>query len=190
MVASNQDEEREVTECPKKPMNAFLLWFLDPSNTMKQRHPGLKHAELMSVASEHWKSMKEIEKGVYKKKYSQLMDQWNRDVAAYKKYCAAHGIRPKFQVSADAQEKKRDCAGDDDDAGTKKSISAYWLWSHQAREEIRKENPKMPMKEVMQRMGERWKKITPEEKHEWEDKARSENEKQKKKQSSAKKREP
>eukprot|EP00960_Hanusia_phi_P050952 760518-Hanusia_phi.AAC.2 len=136
--ATGGGEEREVTECPKKPMNAFLLWFLDPSNTMKQSHLGLKHSEIMSLASERWKAMKENDKAVYKKKYSQLMDQWNRDVAVYKKYCAAHGIRPKFQVSADAQERKRDGEGDDDETSTKKSISAYLLWSNHAREEIRK----------------------------------------------------
>lgn len=67
-----------------------------------------------------------------------------------------------------------------DPAKPKLPLSAYFLWSMDARERIRKTNPHLNMPELAKACGKLWKTINKEEKHFYENKALSEREKYKK----------
>ena len=61
-----------VTECPKKPVNAYMIWFLENRHDMKQEQEKQDEAmpagQISRIASELWKAMPESVKDAYKRR--------------------------------------------------------------------------------------------------------------------------
>ena len=92
-----------MTVCPKKPVNAYMMWFLENRQEIHQQSQGVNQAKISKIGSELWKAMPESVKEGYKRRSRQALDDFHRDVAAYKQYCAAQGIRPKFSCGGDGR---------------------------------------------------------------------------------------
>jgi len=57
--------------------------------THHQQNEGVAQGEISRIGSQLWKAMPESVKDAYKRRSGLAEDDWNRDVAAYKEYCAA-----------------------------------------------------------------------------------------------------
>lgn len=48
-----------MTDKPKRPMSAYMLWLNSARESIKSEHPGLKVTEVAKKGGELWKSMKD-----------------------------------------------------------------------------------------------------------------------------------
>ena len=97
--------EWRVTVCPKKPVNAYMMWFLENRQDIQAQHAGAAPAHVSRIASQLWKAMPASVKDGYTRRSALALDDFHRDVAAYKQYCAAQGKRPKFSCGGEGKEK-------------------------------------------------------------------------------------
>jgi hypothetical protein len=116
-----EDGTWRVTECPKKPVNAYMMWYLENRQDIQQQNAGMAAGKLSRIASQLWKAMPESVKNGYKRRSLLALDEFHRDVAAYKEYCAAEGKRPKFACGGGGKEVDEDAELDNSlDAGKRK----------------------------------------------------------------------
>jgi hypothetical protein len=50
---------------PKRPPNAYLLWFKHARDDIKKKHPGLKVTEIAKIAGIIWHGMKDKSESTY-----------------------------------------------------------------------------------------------------------------------------
>lgn len=54
-----------MTDKPKRPMSAYMLWLNSARESIKSEHPGLKVTEVAKKGGELWKSMKDKSVSVF-----------------------------------------------------------------------------------------------------------------------------
>ena len=93
-----------VTTCPKKPVNAYMMWYLENRRDIQAQNAGMAAGKLSQVAGQLWKAMPDSVKERYRHRTALALDTYYRDLAAYKAYCAAEGKRPKFSLGGEGKE--------------------------------------------------------------------------------------
>ena len=76
-----------------------------------QQNAGMTHGKISRIASQLWKAMPASVKDGYKRRSERALDDFYRDLAAYKECCAAQGKRPKFSVGGDGGREKKPSKG-------------------------------------------------------------------------------
>ncbi|EKX32716.1 FACT complex subunit ssrp1 [Guillardia theta CCMP2712] len=181
----SKKEEKEETStkrqkkdpnAPKRPKSAWLLFCDAKREDIVKENPDIKFTEVNGKISEIWKNLSSDEKKPFEEEAAKLASKYKEDKAKYdKENPSSSGGAGKKRKGEDEKEGKAKKAKKDPNA-PKRGQNAYMLWSQEAREKMRKANPDLPMKAVMQQLGEKWKEIDAEEKKEWEEKAREDKE--------------
>lgn len=52
-------KKNKMTDKPKRPMSAYMIWLNSAREQIKSEHPGLKVTEIAKKGGEMWKSMKD-----------------------------------------------------------------------------------------------------------------------------------
>ncbi|KAG6444510.1 hypothetical protein O3G_MSEX003444 [Manduca sexta] len=70
-----------MTDKPKRPMSAYMLWLNSAREQIKAENPGLKVTEIAKKGGEIWKSMKD--KSVWEEKAAKAKEQYAKDLESY-----------------------------------------------------------------------------------------------------------
>lgn len=70
-------------EPPKKPMNAFLFYFVSVRDDLKKKMPGKSNAEMTKAASTSWKDLPEIDRIKYKDESNKAKVQYEDAMKRY-----------------------------------------------------------------------------------------------------------
>jgi len=68
---------------PKRPASSYILFQNEVRKELKERHPELSNADLLSLISEQWKSMSEEQKETYNQAMKTAKAQYSEDKKAY-----------------------------------------------------------------------------------------------------------
>lgn len=70
-----------MSDKPKRPMSAYMLWLNSAREQIKADHPGLKVTELGKKGGEIWRAMKD--KSVWEEKAAMAKEQYTKDMETY-----------------------------------------------------------------------------------------------------------
>lgn len=70
-----------MTDKPKRPMSAYMLWLNSAREKIKAENPGLKVTEIAKKGGELWKSMED--KSVWEEKAAKAKEQYAKDLESY-----------------------------------------------------------------------------------------------------------
>ncbi|KAF8803922.1 HMG-box [Phlegmacium glaucopus] len=68
---------------PKRPASSYILFQNEVRKELKERHPELSNADLLSLISEQWKSMSDEQKETYNQAMKTAKAQYSEDKKAY-----------------------------------------------------------------------------------------------------------
>ena len=157
-VANNADKKKEKAEkdpnAPKKPQTAYFLFMNATRAKVKEAEPDLKFGEMTKKLTEMYKNLSEEE-----------MKEWNEKAKEDKERYQA-----EMEAKGLAKAKKPEPAA----GQPKKALSAFFLFSAEAREKLKDENIKQS--EVLKRIGAQWKELSETNKKVWEKKAAADKE--------------
>ncbi|KAJ0176497.1 hypothetical protein K1T71_007676 [Dendrolimus kikuchii] len=71
----------KMTDKPKRPMSAYMLWLNSAREKIKAENPGLKVTEIAKKGGEIWKSMED--KSVWEEKATKAKEQYAKDLESY-----------------------------------------------------------------------------------------------------------
>ncbi|CAH2250231.1 jg6915 [Pararge aegeria aegeria] len=71
----------KMTDKPKRPMSAYMIWLNSAREQIKSEHPGLKVTEIAKKGGEIWRSMKD--KSVWEEKAAKAKEQYTKDLESY-----------------------------------------------------------------------------------------------------------
>ena len=115
----------------------------------------LSFGALTKKLTEMWKSLDEEGKKIYE-------DMAAKDKARYQAEMEAKGLaKPKPVV---------------DETLPKKPLSSFFLFSAEAREALKKEQPEIKQTEILKKIGAQWKELDAETKKKWEAKSKADKE--------------
>ncbi|XP_022116926.1 high mobility group protein D isoform X2 [Pieris rapae] len=116
-----------MSDKPKRPMSAYMLWLNSAREQIKADNPGLKVTEIAKKGGEIWRAMKD--KSEWEEKAAQAKEQYTKDLESYnanggggegggggKKQATKRGKKAK--KASPAKKKKEESEeedGDDDD---------------------------------------------------------------------------
>ena len=106
--------------------------------------------------TEMWKALTDVEKKVYENKALVEKERYHGEMEA-----KGMAVKKKVVVDEDAP---------------KKAQSSFFLFSHEARERIKKAQPEIKQTEILKKVGAEWKALTDNEKKKWEDKSKADKE--------------
>jgi len=139
---------------PKKPLSGYMRFVAEKRQEFATTHPDLKITEISSKAGELWKAMIDSEKDVYNAEYRKEKEVWDVAMEKYRKsqsfqdHLAAKDIH-KQQVKAKEKYPK-------DPNSPKKAKTAYMIFAAEQRQNIMAQNPDVPQKEIMKKIGAKW----------------------------------
>ncbi|XP_032517276.2 high mobility group protein D-like isoform X1 [Danaus plexippus] len=112
-----------MTDKPKRPMSAYMLWLNSAREQIKSENPGLKVTEIAKKGGEIWRSMKD--KTVWEEKAAKAKEQYTKDLESYNanggggegggKKAQKRGKKGKKASPAKAKKKKEE--SDEEEAG-------------------------------------------------------------------------
>ncbi|XP_077299618.1 high mobility group protein D [Arctopsyche grandis] len=70
-----------MTEKPKRPMSAYMLWLNSAREQIKSENPGLKVTDIAKKGGEMWRAMKD--KTVWEDKAAKAKEQYTKDLEAF-----------------------------------------------------------------------------------------------------------
>ncbi|CAG9786862.1 unnamed protein product [Diatraea saccharalis] len=70
-----------MSDKPKRPMSAYMLWLNSAREKIKADNPGLKVTEIAKKGGEIWRSMKD--KSVWEEKAAEAKEQYTKDLESY-----------------------------------------------------------------------------------------------------------
>ncbi|XP_050684917.1 high mobility group protein D-like isoform X2 [Leptidea sinapis] len=70
-----------MSDKPKRPMSAYMLWLNSAREQIKSEHPGLKVTEIAKKGGEMWRAMKD--KSVWEEKAAQAKEQYTKDLESF-----------------------------------------------------------------------------------------------------------
>ncbi|CAK1580480.1 unnamed protein product [Parnassius mnemosyne] len=71
----------KMTDKPKRPMSAYMLWLNSAREQIKADNPGLKVTEIAKKGGEIWRSM--TDKSVWEEKAAKAKEQYTKDLESY-----------------------------------------------------------------------------------------------------------
>lgn len=113
-----------MSEKPKRPMSAYLMWLNSSRQEIKKDNPGLKMTDIAKKAGEMWRSMKD--KSEWEQKAADAKDAYTKEMESFNANGGDGGeAKPKKKsqkrgkkataAAAKAKAKKAKEADDDDD---------------------------------------------------------------------------
>lgn len=112
-----------MTDKPKRPMSAYMLWLNSARESIKSQNPGLKVTEIAKKGGELWKSMKD--KSEWEKKAAEAKEQYAKDLESYNanggggedtgKKATKRGKKAKKPAPAKSKKKKEESEDEDQD---------------------------------------------------------------------------
>ena len=115
-----------MTDKPKRPMSAYMLWLNSAREQIKADNPGLKVTEIAKKGGEIWRGMKD--KSVWEEKAAKAKEQYTKDLESYNangggadttsKKAQKRGKKGKKAPATKAKKKKEeseDDEGEDDE---------------------------------------------------------------------------
>lgn len=190
---------------PKKCLSSYMIFVREVRAKVTQEFPDMNALDVMKEVGRRWQSitkedkdyyqaladkdkerfkkenqkyMKELEqldsklKGTNKKKPIEIdLDQEYDDAAGSER--KSQGNDSKFSVGANGKKMRRD------PNMPKKPLSAYIYFSQETREQIKRENPKMPVSQIMKEVSNKWSEMSKEEREPYEKAAREDKERYK-----------
>ncbi|XP_026762063.1 uncharacterized protein LOC113520840 [Galleria mellonella] len=112
----------KMTDKPKRPMSAYMLWLNSAREQIKADNPGLKVTEIAKKGGEIWRSMKD--KSEWEEKAAEAKEQYTKDLESYNanggggegggKKAQKRGKKGK-KASAPAKSKKKKEESEDDE---------------------------------------------------------------------------
>ncbi|XP_041979300.1 high mobility group protein D-like isoform X2 [Aricia agestis] len=70
-----------MSDKPKRPMSAYMLWLNSAREQIKADNPGLKVTEIAKKGGEIWRAMKD--KSEWEEKAAQAKEQYTKDLESY-----------------------------------------------------------------------------------------------------------
>lgn len=70
-----------MSEKPKRPMSAYLMWLNSTRQQIKKENPGLKMTDIAKKAGEMWRSMKD--KSEWEQKAADAKEEYTKDMESY-----------------------------------------------------------------------------------------------------------
>ncbi|KAJ1494485.1 hypothetical protein T484DRAFT_1877668 [Baffinella frigidus] len=122
---------------PKKPLNAFQLWFNVSFKGLQEERPGSTRSDIMSLGGERWRALPDQLKDVYRSKNDDLQDIWGKE----------------------QREEEREGASRKNKGG-----GGFFAFCAKERPAVREANPGINMPQLAKMMGEKWRNLTEEEK--------------------------
>ncbi|CAG5045136.1 unnamed protein product [Parnassius apollo] len=71
----------KMTDKPKRPMSAYMLWLNSAREQIKADNPGLRVTEIAKKGGEIWRSM--TDKSVWEEKAAKAKEQYTKDLESY-----------------------------------------------------------------------------------------------------------
>ncbi|KAG6451147.1 high mobility group protein D [Manduca sexta] len=112
-----------MSDKPKRPMSAYLLWLNSARDKIKSEHPGLKVTEIAKKAGEIWRGMED--KSEWEAMAAKAKEQYTADLEFYnanggdggeekKKKPQKRGKKTKSAPAAKSRKKKQESEDEDD----------------------------------------------------------------------------
>jgi hypothetical protein len=145
---------KRVSNAPKRPSTAFILYMKDNRDRIKAANPGIEFGPIAVVGSQEWRNAKPA----IKQKYE----------AAAEKDRARYAAEMKTYVPDPADKKARKKKKDPN--APKKPKSAYMWYVKENQASYRADHPGVAMTEVMRQLGAQWKALSDAKKKPYQDK--------------------
>eukprot|EP00586_Coscinodiscus_wailesii_P004416 CAMPEP_0172483482 /NCGR_PEP_ID=MMETSP1066-20121228/10494_1 /TAXON_ID=671091 /ORGANISM="Coscinodiscus wailesii, Strain CCMP2513" /LENGTH=946 /DNA_ID=CAMNT_0013247383 /DNA_START=94 /DNA_END=2934 /DNA_ORIENTATION=- len=155
---ADKSEKGKKKKGPKKNLSSYNYYYKAVRDDVAKKNPGASFGGLSKIISGQFKLLSKDEK----KKYESLAKD---DKERYAKEMEKHGGDDKKGKKAKAVK---------DPNAPKKNLTSYMLFAKAVREETKRKNPDASFGELGKLMGEEFKKLSPEERKKWDDKAESE----------------
>jgi len=153
-------------KAPKRALTPYMFFMKDKRKEFKEKFPEKPFGELSREMSKAWHQMSDDDKKDY-------LRQTEEDKIRYQK--AMENYTPPSDDSdsdSDDGKKKRPAKRQKKDPNApKRAQNAYLFFQTDIRETVKKENPTLKMTEIAKKIGERWGKMSPEEKKPYEEKS-------------------
>eukprot|EP00588_Corethron_pennatum_P002998 CAMPEP_0194298110 /NCGR_PEP_ID=MMETSP0169-20130528/59981_1 /TAXON_ID=218684 /ORGANISM="Corethron pennatum, Strain L29A3" /LENGTH=482 /DNA_ID=CAMNT_0039048057 /DNA_START=550 /DNA_END=1998 /DNA_ORIENTATION=- len=157
--------DRDVN-APKRNVPAYLLYQNAMRNQFKAENPGMTFGQLSKYTSHMYKALTPDEKGVWEQKSLKDKARYQIEMSQYVPP-PGHDAKGNIIVSA-LTEKKRRRKPPKDPLAPKRARGSYVFFTYDARPQILREYPDIKFIDLGHVMGERWRALTPEEKHQYE----------------------
>jgi hypothetical protein len=150
---------------PKKPLSAYIIFCNNNREAINKADPTITAKQVLQKLGAAWKSISEKEK----KHYEELA---KKDVERYENQMKGYTPTPETEVKG--RGKKSD--------GPTRPMTAYMFFCQAERENVKRDHPTLPGKEITKKLGEKWHTLSDDQKAPFEakqvsDKARYESEK-------------
>ncbi|XP_055595310.1 mobility group protein 1A-like [Uranotaenia lowii] len=107
-----------MSEKPKRPLSAYMLWLNSAREQIKKENPGIKVTEIAKKGGELWRGMKD--KTEWENKAAKMKDEYNKAVQEFERNGGSKGGDKKKKGAkkpAGKKGKKKDSEDDDDESG-------------------------------------------------------------------------
>jgi upstream-binding transcription factor len=148
---------------PKKWKTGYILFCIEQREKLKKENSTRSATEITSLLGSLWKNLSEKDKSKYDALSQKDKIRYENDMESY---------TPPSKPEEPETTKKSKAVR----TGPKRPLSSYMYFCQDTRESVKKQNPKMSGKEITSELGRQWKQLTDEQKHPFEDKARSDKE--------------
>ena len=152
---AGKEKKEKDPDMPKKPQTSYFLFMNAKRPQVKADEPNLGFGELTKKLTQMWKDLDDEARKEYE-------DLAVKDKQRYQKEMEAKGLAKKPKVV--------------DSEAPKKAQSAFFLYSAEARDKIKKEQTEMKQADILKKIGAEWKALSDAEKKKWEEKAKADKE--------------
>jgi len=149
-------KKKKDPNAPKRPRSAYILYCTEMRDDVKKQHEGAKPAELMQIMGQMWNQLPAHKKTEFNDKAKEDKTRYNDEMKSY--------TPPEDDDDDDDDGGRRKRGRKRDPAEPKRAPSAYLLYGQRVREEVKKEHPEAKSSEIMKLIGQKWQKLTDEEK--------------------------
>lgn len=107
-----------MSEKPKRPLSAYMLWLNSAREQIKKENPGIKVTEIAKKGGELWRGMKD--KSEWEGKAAKMKDEYNKAVQEFERNGGSKGGDKKKKGAKKPvvkKGKKKDSEDDDDESG-------------------------------------------------------------------------
>lgn len=163
-AAEPKKKKAKDPNAPKKSMTSYMLWQAATRDAIKAENPGVPQQELMKIMSQKWKDLSEDDRETWKTKAASEFVSYKQRVKDYEASHPAPAAAAADSSDEDAKKKKTK----KDPNEPKRPMSSYFLWTAANRQKLKDEFPGLSITDFSKKAGELWKKVTEEEKKEFE----------------------
>jgi ABC-type transporter MlaC component len=155
------DKKGGSSKKPKGRMSAYTFFVQTCREEHRKKHPteNVNFTEFSKKCAERWKQMTDKEK----KRFAEMADKdkvrYDREMATY---------TPANEVGGSRKRKKKD------PNAPKRPLSAFFLFCADERANVKALHPSYSVGEVAKDLGEKWNKVTPEQKQKYESRVQAE----------------